>query len=481
MIKIKSLDIQFITKSLIYFVFLYFCLEYKTFEHRLYHAVFKLFSPIASLPNGLSHDYPFYLTDVLIFSGFLLALFYVKSLKSLLLRQEVIFLFFFLTLALISIFCTPYEKDLSRLSRVSSLFFAFLLFILLTTVSSEVLVKRVLLAICIIALLESTLAIYQYFLQKPFGLYKLGEPKFLNNIEMCSRIPSYDGKKWLFDYFRTDSVRLFRAYGSFSHPNILSSFFMTSILGSLFFWTKKNIFYKSVFSVLIILQITALFLTFSRAGIAATLLSTFALVAFMKEINLRSKVLHLIALLVFFLANVVIFYPVHNKRGSFSIENNFSKGSNNERISCNRLAFRIIKEHYFLGIGFDHFIKNAEHFKLKNEKFKVTATIHNIYLLIAAEVGIPGLLFFLAFLFSVIIKIKNQKDDLMLTLIVILIGYLLIGMFDYYYLMMQKGKIMFFGISGLICGYSDYLRKARLAQRDGCCSILYSDELRAKC
>jgi len=481
MTDIKRQNITFITKPLIYFIFIYFCLEYKTFEHRFYHAICKLLSPVVCLPSSLSNDYPFYLTDVLIFLGFLLSIYHVKNFKSLLFRQETIYLFLFLTFAMISIFNSPYEKDLSRLSRVSSLFFAFLFFILLTTLSSNTLVKKILFIICIIALLESTLAIYQYFSQKPFGLYKLGEPKFLNNIELCSRIPSYNGKKWLFDYFKTDSIRLFRAYGSFSHPNVLSSFLMTSILGSLFFWTRKNIFCKLVFSVLTILQIVALFLTFSRAGIAATLFSTFTLVIFMKEINLRSKILHLTTLLIFFLANIVIFYPIHNKRGSFSIENNFSKGSNDERMSCNRLALRIIKKHYFSGIGFDHFIKNAKHFKLKNEKFKVTATIHNIYLLIAAEIGIPGLLFFLAFLFLVIVKIKHQKDDLMLTLMIILIGYLLIGMFDYYYLMMQKGKIMFFGIAGLICGYSDYLRKAKLAQSDGCCSILYSNELTAKC
>ena len=481
MISIKKLNTSFIAKSLICFIFLYFCLEYKTFEHRLYHTIFKLLSPFILIPSSLPNDYPFYLTDVLIFAGFVGSLIYVKSLSSTLLKREVVFLFLFLVFALISIFNAPYEKDLSRLSRVSSLFFALLFFILATAFSSKDLVKNILLIICIIALFESSLAIYQYFSQKPFGLYKLGEPKFLKNIEMCSRIPSYYGKKWLFEYFKTDSVRLLRSYGSFSHPNILSSFFMTSILSSLFFWVKQKPFYKTIFSLLIIIQITALFLTFSRAGSAATFLTSFSLIVFMKEINVRSKVLHLIALLAFFLINVTVFYPVQSKRGSFSIENNFSKGSNSERMSCNRLAVRIIKKHYFLGIGFDHFMKNAKHFKFENEKFKITATIHNIYLLIAAEIGLPGLLLFVAFLSSIILKVKGQRDDLMITLTIILIGYLAIGMFDYYYLMMQKGKIMFFGIAGLICGYSDYLQKTKLDQSDGCSSILYSDELIAKC
>jgi len=482
MINIKKLSSSSVASSLIYLVFFYFCLEYKTFEHRLYHIIFKLLSPIISLPSSLSNNYPFYLTDIMILLGFIFSLIYSKkNLKSKLLKPEVIYLFLFLVFSLLSIVFSPYEKDLSRLSKVSSLFFAFLFFTLSTISSNKTLVEKILLTICFISLFESSLAIYQYFIQSPLGLYKLGEPKFLTNIEMCSRIPSVCGKKWIFESFKTDSVRLLRAYGSFSHPNILSSFLMTSVLCSLFFWTKKKSFYKVFFSVLIFLQITALFLTFSRAGIAATLLAAFSLLIFMKKINLRSKISYLIVLSTFFIVNIVIFYPVHNKRGSFSVENSFSKGSNDERMSCNRLALRIIKKHYFLGIGFDHFMKNAKYFKLQNEKFNVSATVHNIYLLIASEIGLIALMLFLAFIYTIILKVKYQNDDLLLTLIFILVGYLAIGMFDYYYLLIQKGKIMFFGIAGLICGYSDYLRNIKLDQREGCSSILYSEELTAKC
>ncbi|MCK4919376.1 MAG: O-antigen ligase family protein, partial [Candidatus Pacebacteria bacterium] len=91
---------------------------------------------------------------------------------------------------------------------------------------------------------------------------------------------------------------------------------------------------------------------------------------------------------------------------------------------------------------------------------------HNIYFLIASEVGIIGLLFFLLFVVYVTlnsIKIVSREtisnSKLSHYLLVIVMTFLFIGMFDHYFWTLQQGQLIFWLVLALIMVISKNTRK----------------------
>ena len=79
--------------------------------------------------------------------------------------------------------------------------------------------------------------------------------------------------------------------------------------------------------------------------------------------------------------------------------------------------------------------------------------VHNIYLLIASETGLIGLILFLVFIFQLFRKIIGQEYFLLL----IVFSFLFIGLFDHFFWTLQQGQLMFWltlGIMGAGCPHS---------------------------
>ena len=87
------------------------------------------------------------------------------------------------------------------------------------------------------------------------------------------------------------------------------------------------------------------------------------------------------------------------------------------------------------------------------------AGVHNIYLYIAAEIGLFGLLAFLGFLFSVLrAAFYSLHCPLRVTLSSLFLGFLFIGGCDFYLLQFQQGKWMFMITALWITSLSTYER-----------------------
>jgi O-antigen ligase len=69
-------------------------------------------------------------------------------------------------------------------------------------------------------------------------------------------------------------------------------------------------------------------------------------------------------------------------------------GALNVRFELNDIAMRMIAEHPITGVGLNSFLLEMADYDPKNVMEYFPATVHNLYLLEAAEVGIPGLLAF---------------------------------------------------------------------------------------
>ena len=120
----------------------------------------------------------------------------------------------------------------------------------------------------------------------------------------------------------------------------------------------------------------------------------------------------------------------------------------------NQSAIDLIKESPLLGVGLGNFVPVLASMYDRLQPW-VLQPVHNIYLLIASEAGLLGLLAFLAFLFLTIKSAWPHRRDLFASnLLFIVYCLLLIGLFDHFLLDIQQGQILFWLMLGLLSAHS---------------------------
>lgn len=174
---------------------------------------------------------------------------------------------------------------------------------------------------------------------------------------------------------------LIRAYGTFSHPNSLAGF----LLLALFYWIKtekkKKIFYWMV----VWSGILGIVLAGSRW---VWLLGVFLLV---KSLKLKVKNYKRVFGLGLVLAGVVLLVLA-------AMKDNYELGiflggwdseSFNKRAKLNLVAVKMLKENWWLGVGGNNFLVRLPEYQ-KSSQFYWLQPVHNVVLLILAEVGVLG-------------------------------------------------------------------------------------------
>jgi len=209
----------------------------------------------------------------------------------------------------------------------------------------------------------------------------------------------------------------FRAFGNFAHPNILAGFLIMIIPVSYMLMTENKKYPKYAFTALSFILTTGLFVTYSRAGIALYVLSLpLILVVLKNKGRVTHHILHIgtIALL----SGIATMFIV-------STYNNYNKASLSTKydiatqLSAKDMSF-ITREHYaesaleiirhnpWIGTGPNTFSIAMRPYQ-KDAFYSQYA--HNNYLEIAGEIGIPGLIFYLIFLGSLIVLLfKGWRD-----------------------------------------------------------------------
>jgi O-antigen ligase len=460
------------------------------------------------------------------------------------------FLFFFLICAVLSIFSA--KNNLIGIYQVLKLFEFILLFILAGKLINSL--KK--LYFCFILILSTgfiqvIISVAQYYKQSSLSLKWLGEPILSPDLAGVAKIV-LDGEK------------IIRAYGTFSHPNVLAGFLLMSLFISfyLLFFTKikQNWQFLALIG-LISVQFLAFILTFSRTAWLASLFSLFCFIiiyysillifskklkdkAFLKRglferSEFRSKKMSYLSVIIqrlsYFLKNLLKFSfkivsretisffrlvkPSPFKQNIKSYLKNFyislfqrqsakniEKGLGKRKfasliiiiliISCfsvmllpqistrleidkndqaisdrflfNSFTFEIIKKSPFLGVGMGNFVLNINQID-KSRQFSLEPwqyqPVHNFYLLIAAEIGIIGLILFTFFIFKVLkmayLKVKSQivsRETIFSQRINLCTGFILsifsaflfIGFFDHYFWTIQQGQLTFWLIAGLL-------------------------------
>ncbi len=263
--------------------------------------------------------------------------------------------------------------------------------------------KWIFVSLAIFGTLQSFIGLIQFIFHKSLGLYFLGE-SFLSPLN-----------KDLARVF-VDGGRLLRAYGTFPHPNILAAFLILSLL-SIYFFYNKNLL--SLFVAAIFINWLGLILTFSRAGwiIGIIVSALFLLINYNKDLFL---IIFLTLITLSLIFSWVILPRINFSYQDFSIQN---------RLSDYQFAWERVKEKPWTGHGLTLAMGERP--------------IHNLYLTIAVEIGLAGLILFLIFIGYMFIL--NSLPILKL----MLLSLVLFGLFDHFLWTLRPGLIMFWLVSGL--------------------------------
>ena len=288
-------------------------------------------------------------------------------------------------------------------------------------------------------LVQAILAIAQFIKQSSLGLGILESGIFRPGIPGVAT-------------FSLGVEKIMRAYGSFQHSNVLAGFLLLAIFAMYaILIIRKDIRIIPIIALFVL--IFALFLTFSRVALLVFLIMS--LVMFLIMILKREKVLKLFGLfLVFCIICIAILCP-YLKARFFTIS--LEEEALNLRFFYNKMAFAMIKEKPFLGVGIGNFVNYSENYPayLRAASKMIGSDdipdwlfqpVHNIYLLIGAEIGILGLLVFILFIglnVGTQISKGNPVSHISHIFLFLLVGFLILGLTDHYFWTLQSGALMF--------------------------------------
>jgi O-antigen ligase len=204
---------------------------------------------------------------------------------------------------------------------------------------------------------------------------------------------------------------------------------------------RQNIFV----SLSLVIGSLALFLTLSRVAIFAwaAFLLFLLFKSFLKKTRMSSTkkvylglVKNKVLLLPLLILVVFMFtFPMGLRFYQF----NFSDQSVTQREELIKDSLLMFEKNPILGVGLNNFLVNLPAVQKKDRDALYLQPVHNIYLLVLAETGVTGFMFFLYFLtrtFKVVEKITQIELPALFLLL------LFLGLFDHYLLTLQQGQLL---------------------------------------
>jgi len=217
-----------------------------------------------------------------------------------------------------------------------------------------------------------------------------------------------------------------RVAGTLGHPNKLAVFLgmLIQINLALFFAPiSKKIKYLLALS--FVLMCSTMILTFSRGGWLGLAFGGSITCYWCLAKRIRNRVISAILLIVFISVFAVSSITLIDSVRKRLFEEDY--GTAKTRIPMGITALNIIRHYPWLGVGFTNYVLVAPRYDISAEgiSYHFPRPVHNEFLLIAAELGIPALLLFLMILtviFWHLLSLGRSRGDPV-------ISYLAIGFF----------------------------------------------------
>ena len=339
-------------------------------------------------------------------------------------------------------FVAQSELHFFQIFRFVELFLLYLM-VVNRVLRQEQIVLCILFGLCF----QAFVALYQYILQGSIGLKFLGEAQVTPATLGVAKID-------------IGSQKILRAFGTMPHANVLGGLLFMGIMYAAALVKK----YRWIVGGVLFLLAVGLLFTFSRSAF-------FALVAgFLIYISIQnSKIvfkyivlacsIFVFLIFVFGLENIVV------SRLMFE-----DQASTQERAMYLSIGKNMLIDHP-LGVGLGAFTLNMQDYTTTKLTPWLFQPVHNIYVLMADELGILGGVIFLSlfvYAFYRLLRItKHQKTPenrfAVALLLSMLTGIAVIGFFDHYFVSIYQGQVMLFIYFGFV---SSLLSSERLPARN---------------
>lgn len=303
------------------------------------------------------------------------------------------------------------------------------------------------------AMVQASIGVLQFFFGRALGLRLLGETSFWEEM----------------GHFTVGGVEYLRGYGTMSHANILAAFLGIGILAFLGWWLSvyrnAGIVRKFIFGSGFSLLFLGITVTFSRSGwisLAAALSFVF-IILFMagkkpayRNTDAREDFFSAVTPVV--LAAAIVFISMQwviAPRAHLSA----TEPSVSLRALYNDIGITMFMEKP-LGIGIGNQLPHA----LTNGIFSSFGIvrqadfqpIHNLYLIVAVELGAQGIVMFTTLLgcaaVTALLVLRRSPEHVAPA--AMLFFMLVFGLFDHFFWTLEAGRLMFWSVLGIVMGIS---------------------------
>lgn len=251
------------------------------------------------------------------------------------------------------------------------------------------------------AAVQGGLGIYQFLIQHIWGSKYLG---------MATQYVSEGGASVV----ESETMRWLRAYGSFSHPNILGGFLAISLI-ILLTVLILTIFkpYRILFWLTLPLIFSGLFFTFSKSAFLAFAVGLLFMIIFILVSRIRPAISTLIQFLLLIVINfsflaIIYAQPLTTR---LTAETRLEIQSQTERLNYFEQARSLIEQNWFTGVGPGNYTLELYQSDFEKSKAWDYQPVHNVFVLILAEAGILSFVFFILFLINIFREIYYFRID----------------------------------------------------------------------
>lgn len=281
--------------------------------------------------------------------------------------------------ALSSIWAPKPLLSFYELIELAKMWFGFLY--LANNIDGEAKITTIIVATAFAVLGQSALGFTQHFSKSTLGLEILGESQRGGLL-----------------FQKTGVVKLSRVGGTMGHPNALATFLIIAlpiVLSHLF--SKKRFWSKALALLALAMGFMTLILTFSRGGWIAFLIGA-ACTVFLGIWKNRGFLSACAASAVFWLFLFLLALPFISAISTRLFEHDYGRAMS--RIPLMQVAGNIIRAHPLEGVGLNNYTVVMQDYDDTKEAITTyfPMPVHNMYLLTAAETGLPSLFFLLWFL-----------------------------------------------------------------------------------
>ena len=230
----------------------------------------------------------------------------------------------------------------------------------------------------------------------------------------------------LVNWFGSNYLRI---YSTFPHPNSFAGYLGVSLIFIILNIPRRKNYY---YILSIIMLVISLFFTFSVSAYIAILLSLF-LYFILKKYPQKYKWLSLFLILLFLTSFCLAIFSKAILIKTPSLSQSFS-----ERLELADVSGKMFSNNWLFGTGLNTFISQSIYSVEKGGGW-LLQPVHNIYLLILVEMGIPGVIALFVLFLKLLLKIAKTKK---IWGVLIIVFVLVSGLFDHYWFTIQQNTLL---------------------------------------